>query len=66
MIEDRLRLTTRVSENQFDSMPGRSIMETISLLKRLIKLYQKQKKDFHIVFIDLEKIYDRVSRKVLW
>jgi hypothetical protein len=27
---------------------------------------RKQKKDLHIIFIDLEKTYDKVSRNVMW
>jgi hypothetical protein len=66
IIEHRLRGVTNVTENQFDFMPGRSTMEAIFLIRQLIEKCRKQKKDLHIVFIDLEKAYDKVSRNIMW
>jgi hypothetical protein len=41
-------------------------METIFLIRQLMERYRKQKKDLHIVFIDLKKTYDKVPRNIMW
>jgi hypothetical protein len=41
-------------------------METIFLIRQLMGRYKEQKKNMHIVFIDLEKAYDKVHRNIMW
>jgi hypothetical protein len=66
IIEHRLRGVTNVTENQFRFMSGRSTMKAIFLIRQLMERCREQKKDMHMIFIDLEKTYDKVTRNVMW
>jgi Reverse transcriptase (RNA-dependent DNA polymerase) len=41
-------------------------METIFLIRQLMERHREQKKDLHMIFIDLEKAYDKISRNIMW
>jgi hypothetical protein len=66
IIEHYLREVTNVTENQFGFMLVRLNMKAIFLIWQLMKRCREQKKDMHMVFIDLEKTYDKVPRNVMW
>ena len=64
VIEHRLRQNVKILENRFGFMPGRLTTEAIHLLRQLMERFRE--KNLHMIFIDLEKTYDKVPRKVLW
>ncbi|XP_071739553.1 uncharacterized protein [Rutidosis leptorrhynchoides] len=66
VIEKRLRLETTVLENQFGFMPGHSSMEAIHIIRSLTEKYREKQKCLEMAFLDLEKAYDCVPRKLIW
>lgn len=62
--EHRIEKENQVNDNQFGFMFWRSIIEENYMLRYVMKRYQMDQQDLHLIFVDLEKAYDRVSRDI--
>ena len=66
IIERRLREETSIGEEQFGFMPGRSTTDAVFALRQILEKHRERRRGMHVIFIDLEKAYDRVPRQEVW
>ena len=65
VLERRLRHMVKVDDMQFGFMPGKGTIDAVFILRRLQEEYLDKEKKLYMCFVDLEKAFDRVPRKVL-
>jgi hypothetical protein len=51
--------------NEFDCLPKRSTMEAIFLIRQVME-HNREQKDLHMVLINLEKAYDKITSNAMW
>ena len=51
---------------QFGFRPGRGTTDAIFILRQMQEKYLAKNKHIYFAFVDLEKAFDRVPRKVIW
>ncbi|KAK3518092.1 hypothetical protein QTP70_033311 [Hemibagrus guttatus] len=66
VVEARLRKVVEICEQQYGFMPRKSTTDAIFALRILIEKYRDGQRELYCVFVDLEKVYDRVPREELW
>ncbi|KAK3530194.1 hypothetical protein QTP86_018067 [Hemibagrus guttatus] len=66
VVEARLRKVVEICEQQYGFMPRKSTTDAIFALRILMEKYKDGQRELHCVFVDLEKVYDRVQREELW
>ena len=65
LLEKRLRRLVKFDQMQFGFMPSRSTVDAIFILRRLQESYLEKNRKLLICFVDLEKAFDPVPRKVI-
>lgn len=65
VLEKRLREVVKIDEMQYGFMPGKGTVGAIFIVRRMQECYQEKKKKLFMCFVDLEKAFDRVPRKVI-
>ena len=59
-------METSIGEKQLRFMPGRSTTDAIFALRQVLKKHLERRRGTHVIFIDVEKPYDRIPRQQLW
>ena len=65
LLKKRLRRLVKVEQMQFGFMSGKSPVVAIFIFKRMQESYLEKNRKLFICFVDLEKAFDRVPRKVI-
>ena len=65
VLEKRLRQKIDIDEMQCGFVPGRGTVDAIFIVRQLQEKYLLKKKCLYFCFVDLEKAFDRVPRKVI-
>ena len=47
-------------------MPGKGTTDAMFALRTLMEKYREGQRELHCVFVELEKVYDRVPWEELW
>ena len=79
LLSDTMKIWERVINNrllnivlplihyyQCGFVPGKSTVDTIQAMRILVEIFRDAAKDLHMIFIDLEKSFDRIPRDLIW
>ena len=65
VLEKRIRAIVDFDEVQFGFMPGKGTVDALFLVRRLQEEHRAKDKRMYMCFVDLEKAFDRVPKRVM-
>ena len=65
-LRDSVEISMKISKQQYGFMPGKGTTDALFALRMLMEKYREGQIELHCVFVEIEKVYDRVSREKLW
>ena len=65
VLKKQIRTLVNLNEMQFGFMPGKGTVNATFMVRRMQEEYQKKDKKLYMCFVDIEKAFDRVPRKVM-
>ena len=66
IVDGLIRQVVSNDDSQFGFVPGRGTTDAIFVIRQLQEKYLAANKRLYMAFVDLEKVFDRVPRKVIW
>ena len=66
IVEGLIRQLVSIDDSQFGFVPGRGTTDAIFVVRQLQEKYLAANERLYMAFVDLEKAFDRVPRKVIW
>ena len=66
IVDGLIRQVVSIDDSQFGFVPGRGTTDAIFVVRQLQEKYLAANKRLYMAFVDLEKAFDRVPRKVIW
>ena len=66
IVDGLIRQLVSINDSLFGFVPGRGTTDAIFVVRQLQEKYLAANKRLYMAFVDLEKAFDRVPRKVIW
>ena len=66
IVDGLIRQLVSIDDSKFGFVPGRGTTDSIFVVRQLQEKYLAANKRLYMAFVDLEKAFDRVPRKVIW